>query len=46
MIGFVGGYPDPCLMKQEDEKGIVFIAIWVDDSLLIGANEAIDQASD
>ena len=41
-IVFVGGYPDPCLMKREDEKGIIFIAIWVDDSLLIGAKEAID----
>ena len=41
-IGFKGGYPDPCLMTQQDENGIVFIAVWVDDSLLIGNMTAID----
>ena len=42
-IGFVGGYADPCLMMRKDKTGIVFIAIWVDDSLLIGNDKAIDQ---
>ena len=41
-IGFKGGYPDPCLMTRQDENGIVFIAVWVDDSLLIGNMTAID----
>jgi hypothetical protein len=42
-IGFVGGYADPCLMMRKDENGIVYIAIWVDDSLLIGHDAAIEQ---
>ena len=40
-IGFEGGYPDPCLMMRKNEKGIVYIAIWVDDSLLVGDKDAI-----
>jgi len=42
-IGFVGGYPDPCLMTRQGKEGIVFIAIWVDDSLLVGDKDAIDK---
>ena len=43
-IGFTGGYPDPCLMTRRNDKGICFIAIRVDDLLLVGDKEAIDQA--
>ena len=42
-IGFTGGYADPCLMTWKSKFGIVFISIWVDDSLLIGTNEAINE---
>ena len=42
-IGFVGGYADPCLMVRKNGNGVVYIAIWVDDSLLIGHNAAIEQ---
>ena len=42
-IGFVGGYPDPCLMTRHGKEGVVFIAIWVDDSLLVGDKDAIDK---
>ena len=42
-IGFKGGYPDPCLMTKRDENGICFIAVWVDDSLLIGDEKAIQE---
>jgi Reverse transcriptase (RNA-dependent DNA polymerase) len=42
-IGFVGGYADPCLMVRRNDNGVVYIAIWVDDSLLIGHNAAIEQ---
>ena len=45
-IGFEGGYPDPCLMVRRNENGICFIAIWVDDSLLVGHEKAIQQAID
>ena len=43
-LGFTGGYPDPCLYTRRNKKGIVFIAIWVDDCLLVGHTEAILQA--
>jgi hypothetical protein len=42
-IRFVGGYADPCLMVRQNNNGVVYIAIWVDDSLLIGHNAAIEQ---
>ena len=42
-LGFKGGYPDPCLMTRHSDDGIVFIAIWVDDSLLVGDKVAIDK---
>jgi len=42
-LGFVGGYPDPCLMTRHGKEGVVFIAIWVDDSLLVGDQKAIDK---
>ena len=31
-IGFYGGFPDPCLLMRKTEKGVVYIAVWVDDS--------------
>ncbi len=43
-IGFIGGYPDPCLLMRKTENGTVFIAVWVDDSLMIGDKAAIDGA--
>ena len=43
-IGFEGGYPDPCLYSRRDEDGVVFLAVWVDDSLLVGDRKAIDKA--
>ena len=43
-IGFEGGYPDPCLYSRRDENGVVFLAVWVDDSLLVGDRKAIDKA--
>lgn len=43
-IGFKGGYPDPCLYSKRDEYGVVFLAVWVDDSLLVGDAKAIEKA--
>ena len=43
-IGFVGGNADPCLMMRKDKHGVVYIAIYVDDCLLVGDEEAIDCA--
>jgi hypothetical protein len=42
-IGFTGGVADPCLMVKRNELGVCFIAIWVDDSLLVGDEKAITQ---
>jgi len=42
-LGFKGGYPDPCLMTRHSKNGVVFIAIWVDDSLLVGNKNAIEE---
>ena len=43
IIGFVGGNADPCMMVRRNNNGICFIAIWVDDSLLIGHEATILQ---
>ena len=39
-IGFTGGDVDPCLFTKRSEKGICFIALYVDDNLLIGHQAA------
>jgi hypothetical protein len=43
IIGFVGGNADLCMMVWRNNKGVCFIAIWVDDLLLLGHNDAIEQ---
>ena len=43
-IGFTGGDVDPCLFCKRSDKGICFIALYVDDNLLIGHPAAIDDA--
>ena len=43
-IGFKGGYPDPCFLYTKNENVICFIVIWVDDSLLVGHEKAIQEA--
>jgi hypothetical protein len=40
-VGFVGGYADPCLMMRKDHNGVVYVGIWVDDSLIVGDTAAI-----
>ena len=42
-IGFEGGDVDPCLYVRKSEKGIVFIAIYVDDNLLVRDEAAINE---
>jgi hypothetical protein len=42
-IGFTGGYADPCLMTYRSEKGIVYIALYVDDCYCVGHEEAIQD---
>ena len=42
-IGFEGGYSDPCLMVRQSKNGICFIANWVNDSLLVGDKQEIED---
>ena len=44
-IGFEGGYPDPCLYSRRDEYGVVFLAVLVDDSLLVGDEKTSKESS-
>ena len=43
-----GGYKlsegDPCMLYKEDEKGVCIIIIYIDDMLIIGKEEAIDDS--
>jgi histone deacetylase 1/2 len=43
-IGFTGGDVDPCLFVKYSSLGIVFIALYVDDNLLVGHPKAIEDA--
>ncbi len=42
-IGFNGGEADPCLFWKIYEKGVVFVAIYVDDNLIVGHPKAIED---
>jgi hypothetical protein len=44
ILGFKGGYSDPCLMTRRNHLGDVFIALYVDDCLCIGHDDAIKNA--
>ncbi len=41
--GFKGGDVNLCLYIQKSKKIIVFIAIYLDDNLLVGNEAAIDE---
>jgi hypothetical protein len=43
IIGFLGVNADPCMMVRKNNHNIVFIAIWVDNSLLIGHCKSIEN---
>ena len=42
-LNFKGGYADPCLLTRRCAKGIVFIALYVDDCFCCGHTEAIQD---
>ena len=42
--GFKLREADPCMLYKEDEKGVCIIIIYIDDMLIIGKEEAIDDA--
>jgi len=37
---------DPCLMYRVNENGLCIILMYIDDNLIVGSNEAIDQVTD
>ena len=43
-LGFVGGNVDPCLYVKKSAKGVVYIALYVNNNLMIGDMAAIDDA--
>ena len=42
--GFKLSEADQCMLYKEDEKGVCIIIIYIDDMLIIGKEEAIDDA--
>ena len=42
-ITFIGGNVNPCLYMKKNKKGVVCMALYIDDNLLIGNPEAIKE---
>ena len=42
--GFKLSEADPCMLYEEDKKGVCIIIIYIDDMLIIGKEKAIDDA--
>ena len=42
-LEFRGGKVDPCLYMKKNVKGIVYIALYIGDNLMIGNMAAIDD---
>jgi hypothetical protein len=42
-IGFTGGRVDPCLLTRRSNKGIVYVACYVDDIFAVGHDKAIKE---
>ena len=43
-LGFIGGNIHPCLYVKTSLKGIVYIALYLDDNLMVGNVKVIDNA--
>ena len=43
-LGFVGGNVDPCLYVNKSAKGIVYVALYVDDKLMVGNIAALKES--
>ena len=43
---FSGGNVDPCLYRKKSRKGVVYLALHMDDNLLIGNLETVEKAID
>ena len=42
-MGFKASKVDPCLLIKRNEKGIIFVALYVDDCLCVGSKQLIDE---
>ena len=42
-IGFKTSEMDPCLFIRNGKKNLVYMAIWVDDCLIVGTKEDVDE---
>ena len=42
--GFVGGSIDPCLYVKKKRKGVVYVALCIDNNLIVGDIDAINDA--
>ena len=42
--GFKLSEADPCMLYKEDVKGVCIIIIYINDMLILGKEEAIDDA--
>ena len=43
-IGFIGGDVDPCLFTKKSKLGMCYVAIYVDDNLIVGHPKAVEDA--
>jgi hypothetical protein len=43
LIGFKGNKSDPCLLSKWTQDGVIMIGIYVDDCLVIGKRDKIDE---
>ena len=41
--GFTGGNVEPCLYMKQSVKDRVYIALYIDDNLMVGNTDAIDE---
>ena len=42
--GFKSSEADPCLVYKEDQIGVCIMLIYIDDMLIVGTTEAVDEA--
>jgi hypothetical protein len=43
LIGFKGNKYDPCLLSKWTQDGVIMIGIYVDDCLVIGKHDRLDE---
>ena len=42
-LGFETSKADPCLLIKKDEKGVIFVALYVNDCLCVGSKQQIEN---